>query len=198
MLSYSKLVVPGIAILVMGGIIAFLFAYSFYPEKHINVNIDGKCYELLDNSNEDYKILRLDYELQIKKMQLEKIDEGNFLLPVFFSGYTKDVNEFIKKYNIVNIISEQNITDNPNYNKLIIKALIPKQTYENIVNNLTLFDLYPFNSVAGSIGLEPNKYITFQEGKEIFKESKQFLENGIREIIKTNNIIKQSECRYKS
>ena len=54
MLDITRLAVPAIAILAIGGVISFLLAYSFYPEKHENVTVDGKCYELLDTAHEQY------------------------------------------------------------------------------------------------------------------------------------------------
>ena len=66
-LSLYKLAFPGILLLLVGGIIAFLLAFSYYPEKHVNVNIDGRCYELLDESNEKYKILRAENDINVKK-----------------------------------------------------------------------------------------------------------------------------------
>jgi uncharacterized membrane protein len=47
-LSFSQLAIPGILVLLVGGTIGFLLAFNYYPEKHVNVNVDGRCYELLD------------------------------------------------------------------------------------------------------------------------------------------------------
>jgi hypothetical protein len=41
-------------------------------------------------------------------------------------------------------------------------------------------DVYPSaKTVAGSIGIEPNNYITSAEGKDISIKSKEFMSNGI-------------------
>lgn len=48
MIEYRKLAIPAIFILILGGVISFFLAFTFYPEKHVNVSIDGKCYELIN------------------------------------------------------------------------------------------------------------------------------------------------------
>jgi hypothetical protein len=195
-LSLYKLAFPGILLLLVGGIIAFLLAFSYYPEKHVNVNIDGRCYELLDESNEKYKILRVENEINVKKMQLDMIEYDDASLPVTFSGFKENVDDFIKQYNISNIISTQKVSDNPKFDKFIIKATLSKNELQKIVNDLTLSDFYPTLSVKGSVGLGPNKYISSEERKVISAESKNFMENGIKDIVESSTSgIKVAECR---
>jgi hypothetical protein len=50
-------------------------------------------------------------------------------------------------------------------------------------------------SVKGSVGLGPNKYISSEEGKIISAESKDFMQNGIKNIVESNVGIKLAECR---
>ncbi len=88
-LSFYKLAFPGILALLIIGSIGFLLAFSYYPEKHVNVDIDGRCYELLDESNEKHKVLRAENEIKIKQMQLNMIEYGNASLPIVFSGFKK-------------------------------------------------------------------------------------------------------------
>jgi len=59
-------------------------------------------------------------------------------------------------------------------------------------------------SISGSIGLQPNSYITKQEGKRISLYSKDFMRNGIQQIIDASNAnssdydgVKPAECRTK-
>jgi hypothetical protein len=47
MVNYALIAIPLIAMLVIGGVISFFIVFSFYPEKHENISIDGKCYELV-------------------------------------------------------------------------------------------------------------------------------------------------------
>ena len=64
------------------------------------------------------------------------------------------------------------------------------------MNNLTLKDVYPLSkTVAGSIGIEPNNYITSAEGMDISNKSKEFMSNGVREIISNSDGVKSAYCR---
>ena len=194
-LSFSKLAFPGIIILLIGGTIGFLLAFNYYPEKHVNVNVDGRCYELLDESNEKHKILRAENEINMKKMQLNMIEYGDVSLPITFSGFKENVDDFIKQYNIRNIISMQKVSENPTFDKFIVKATLSKNELQKIVNDLKVSDFYPTLSVIGSIGLAPNQYISNEERKVISTESKEFMENGIKDIVESNVGIKLAECR---
>ena len=197
-LNFYKLTFPGILVLLVVGTIAFLLAFSYYPEKHVNVNIDGTCYELLDASNEKHKILRAENEINIKQMQLNMIEYDAARLPIVFSGFKENVYDFIKYYNIENISSVQKVSDNPAFDKFIIKATLSKNELQEIVNDLTLSDFYPTLSVKGSVGLSPNKYISSEEGKIISAESKDFMENGIKNIVESSmgvGGVKLAECR---
>jgi hypothetical protein len=79
-----------------------------------------------------------------------------------------------------------------------------KQDFERIINDLTIKDLDPLTkSISESIGLQPNSYITEQEGEKISLYSKDFMRNGIQQIIDASNAssdyngVKQAECRTK-
>ena len=195
-LNLYKLAFPGILGLLVVGTVGFLLAFSYYPEKHVNVDIDGTCYELLDASNEKHKILRAENEINVKKMQLNMIEYGDASLPIVFSGFKESVDDFIKHYNIRNIISVQKVSDNPTFDKFIIKATLSKNELQEIVNDLTVSDFYPTVSVKGSVGLGPNKYISSEEGKVISAESKDFMQNGIKNIVESSiGGVKLAECR---
>jgi hypothetical protein len=194
-LSFYKLAFPGILILLVIGTIGFLLAFSYYPEKHVNVDIDGTCYELLDASNEKHKVLRAENEINVKKMQLNMIEYGDASLPIVFSGFKGNVDDFIKQYDIRNIVSMQKVSDNPTFDKYIIKAKVSKNELQKIVNDLALSDFYPTLSVKGSVGLGPNKYISSEEGEVISAESRDFMQNGIKGIVESNVGIKLAECR---
>ena len=197
-LSLYKLAFPSIVALLAVGTAGFLLAFSYYPEKHVNVDIDGKCYELLDVSNEKHKILRAEDEINVKQMQLNMIEHKDTSLPIVFSGFKKDLDDFINQYDIRNILSVQKVSDNPTFDKYIIKATLSKNELQKIVNDLTISDFYPMLSVKGSVGLGPNKYISIEEGKVISAESKKFMQNGIKNIVESNievEGIKLAECR---
>ncbi|HEX6671367.1 MAG TPA: hypothetical protein VF084_03975 [Nitrososphaeraceae archaeon] len=197
-LSLYKLAFPSILALLAVGTAGFLLAFSYYPEKHVNVDIDGKCYELLDVSNEKHKILRAENEINVKQMQLNMIEHKDTSLPIVFNGFKKDLDDFINQYDIRNILSVQKVSENPTFDKFIIKATLSKIDLQKIVNDLTISDFYPILSVKGSVGLGPNKYISTEEGKVISAESKKFMEKGIKNIVESNikvEGIKLAECR---
>jgi hypothetical protein len=108
-------------------------------------------------------------------MQLNMIEYDDASLPIVFSGFKDSVNDFIKHYNVKSIISIQKVSDNPTFDKYIIKATLSKNEFQTIVNNLTLSDFYPAFSIKGSVGLGPNKYISSEEGEVISAESKDFI-----------------------
>lgn len=195
MIDYHKLAIPAIAILAAGGIISFLLAYNFYPEKHVNVNIGGKCYELLDSAYRKYQDLTANNEIQILKLQLDAIESEQATLPVTFSGRQSDILNFKNKYDI-KIISDNAISDDISVDKRIVKATVTKNELKKIVNDLSIKDVTPLSkTAAGSIGLQPTLYITSEEGKIISLKSTQFLRKGIQEIINSEEGVKPAECR---
>jgi hypothetical protein len=204
MVNFRALAIPAIIVLLVGGTISFFMAFSFYPEKHVNVKINGECYEFLDEAYAKYKKLQAEKELLIFRLQANAIGSPSTIIPVIFSGAEKEVDDFASKYNI-NKITSQRIGANNNYiDKYIVKATITKQDFERIVNDLTMKDLDPLTkSISGSIGLQPNSYITEQEGKQISLYSKDFMRNGIQQIIDASNAngdyngVKPAECRTK-
>ena len=205
MVDFRALAIPAIIVLLVGGTISFFMAFSFYPEKHVNVKINGECYEFLDNAYAKYKKLQAEKELLIYRLQANAIGSPNTIIPVIFSGTGEEVDDFVNRYNI-NIITSQKIGANNNYiDKYVIKATMTKQDFERIINDLTIKDLDPLTkSISGSIGLQPNSYITEQEGEQISLYSKDFMRNGIQQIIDASNAnssdydgVKQAECRTK-
>jgi hypothetical protein len=195
MINYHKLAIPAIAILAAGGIISFLLAYNFYPEKHVNVNIGGKCYELLDSAYTKYQDLAANNEIEILKLQLDAIETEQAILPVTFSGRQSDIMDFKNKYDI-NIISDKAISEDISVDKRIVRATLTKDQLKKIVNDLVVKDVNPLSrTVAGSIGLQPTSHITPEEGKNISLNSTQFLRKGIQEIINTQDGVKPAECR---
>jgi hypothetical protein len=200
MIDYYKFAIPAIVVVIIGGMISGIMAYNFYPEKHVNVNIGGKCYELLDSANVKYQSLAAKNEIEILRLQLDAIETEQATLPVTFSGTQAGISDFTDKYNIINIISDTPISDNSNVDKRIVKATITRSEFQRIVNDLTLEDVYPSSkTVAGSIGLQPNTFITPEEGKQISLSSNEFMREGIHEIIASedNDGVKPAECRTK-
>ena len=195
MLDITRLAVPAIAILAIGGVISFLLAYSFYPEKHENVTIDGKCYELLDAAHEQYVNLAARKDIETLRLQLSKVEPKDAIIPIIFSGKDSDIEHFKHKYPLM-VTSQHKVKYFPNIDASVITANITKNELQNIAGNLTLKDVYPSaKTISGSIGIEPNNYITSAEGKDISTKSKEFMSNGIREIIANSDGARSAYCR---
>jgi hypothetical protein len=204
MVNFRTLAIPVIIVLLVGGTISFFMAFSFYPEKHVNVKINGECYELLDDAYTKYKKLQAEKELLILRLQANAIESPNTIIPVIFSGTGEEVDGFVNGYNIKTITSQKIGTNNNYVDKYVVKATIAKQDFERIINDLTVRDLDPLTkSIIGSIGLQATSYITEQEGKQISLYSNDFMRNGIRQIIDATNVdgdydgVKQAEYRTK-
>jgi hypothetical protein len=195
MVNISTLTIPAIAILAIGGVISFLLSYSFYPEKHENVNIDGKCYELLGAAHQQYVNLAARRDIETLRLQLSKVEPIDASLPIIFSGRDSDIDTFKYRYQLV-ITSQQSVKYYPNTDASIVTAIIPKIELQGIAENLTLSDVYPSaKTVAGSVGIEPNSYLTKEEGKDISIKLNEFMTNGIREIVANSDGVKSAECR---
>ena len=52
-------------------------------------------------------------------------------LPIVFSKFKGDVDDFINPYDIRNILSVQKVSDNPTFDKFIIKATLAKNELQN-------------------------------------------------------------------
>lgn len=196
-MDYRKLSLPAIIIFVIGGVISFLLAFNFYPEKHVNVNVDGKCYELLDMANIQYQNLAATNRLPVLKMQIDYIESANAKIPIIFSGYEERINEFLQIYPF-QIIDKQNITNsvNPSLNKNIVKAIVSKNELSNLINNSKISDFYQYSySIIGSIGIQSTQYFTLEEGKAVSNKSKELMYNGLKEIIERKEGVKSAECR---
>jgi hypothetical protein len=195
MVNYSTLAIPIIVVLVIGGLISFLVVYSFYPEKHENINIDGKCYELVGIAHQKFR--NLTAEMEIKKMilQMSKVEPNYASIPIIFNGKDSEIESFINGYHLT-VTSRQKVIHFPNINGSVVTANIPKVDLQRIVDNLNIFDVLPSTkSIAGSIGIQPNKYITVTESRDVSFILDRFMTNGLREIIAKSEGVKLAECR---
>ena len=195
MINYATLALPIIAVLAIGGVIGFFIVYSYYPEKHENIKIDGKCYEFVDAAHE--KITTLDAEIKIKKMilQISKVEPTNARMPIIFNGKDSEVNNFKNTYNLT-VTSNQKVMYFPKINGSVVTADITKPDLLKIVEHLSLFDVFPSSkSVVGSIGIQPNKYISPSEEKNVSLELDKLMKNKLRQIIDTSEGVESAECR---
>ena len=195
MVNYGLIAVPLIAMLVIGGIISFFIVYSFYPEKHENVRIDGKCYELVGAAHE--KIMKLTAEMKITKMilQISKIESQNAIVPIIFNGNDSEAKNFIDKNDLA-VTSNQKVIYFPNINGSVVTANVTKTDLQNIVGNLSILDVIPTSkSVGGSIGIQPNKYITYEEDKDVSSLLDRIQKSRLLEIIHNSDGVSSAECR---
>ena len=206
MVDFHRLAIPIIIILIVGGTISFFLAYGFYPEKHVNVKVDEKCYELLDNALTKYNRLQAERELLVLKLQINAIESPDAIIPVIFSGTREEIDNLISDHNI-KINNSQRLEDGNNHiDKYMVEATISKQNLKNIIKDLTVKDFDPLRrTIFRTFGLQSNSYITEEEGKRISSYSKYFMGNGIRQIVddrsdvedRYDDGVKQAECRTK-
>lgn len=205
MVDFHRLAIPIIVLLVVGGTTSFFLAYGFYPEKHVNVKINGECYEFLDDAHTKYKKLQAERELLVLRLQANAIESPNAIIPVIFSGTGAEVDDLISEYNIKTSTYQRIGANNNHIDKYIVKATMSKLDFERIINDLTVrdFDLLK-KTIFGSIGLQSNSYITEEEGKQISLYSNDFMRNGIQQIMDDGSStdshydgVKQAECRTK-
>lgn len=196
MISYRTLAIPLILALVIGGVISFLVVYRFYPEKHENINLNGRCYELTGQAHEEFLKLTAEQQKNGLILQLKKIENINASIPISFSGPQLEVKDFINQHQIL-VLSNQNVTIYPNIIGNVINGNISKINLERIVDNLSLEELYPSSkTIAGSIGIQPNEYITPAESENISLLQNNLMNNGLRKIVATSDGVKSTECRY--
>jgi hypothetical protein len=198
LVDYHRLAIPILLVLAVGGVVSFFLAYNFYPKKNANVNIDGTCYELLGSAFNQYKKLDAQRAIAILKLQYEAIEPPNALIPISFSGTEDGIRKFSSKYNI-EIMENNQIGDKLNkIDKFIVSGIVPKQYFKQIIENLTTADFDPLNrTVQGSLGVQPNLFLTQDEGKAIVRDIKNFMQAGIRQIVANGDTIDThpTECR---
>jgi hypothetical protein len=195
MVHYSKLAIPSIVVLAVVGVIGFFLAFNLYPEKHVNVTVEGTCYELLDEANKRYLSLMSRNEIEKLRLLLSKIEPKDSVVPIIFAGKDSDISDFGNKYEYV-VTSQQKVKYFPNIDASVVTANISRDELANIVGNITLSDVYTSaKTVAGSIGIEPNAYITPAEAKNVSNKLTEYMNDGIIEIIANSSGVKAAECR---
>lgn len=200
----KKIVIPGIAILIVGGIISFFLAYNFYPEKHVNINLNGTCYELAGPAYQKYKELVSQRDLEFLKLKIGAVKPPNAIFSIIFTGTKGEIANFTTKYsNGLTIVSNEGIVPNGtnvDVDRRIVKATVTKSEFQRIVNDLTIDDFDPLKkTVGGSIGLQSTPNITPEQEKQIESSLNQLMHNGIYQIVVNSKqepgSIKSSECR---
>jgi len=198
LIRLQKIVIPGIVIGLVGGTIMFILAFSYYPEKHVNINLNGDCYEFLGNAYGDYKILELEKEKEIKRLQIQAIGNPKNIVPITFSGSDNETSEFINTNNI-NITFKKSLDNSSKIiDKTIVRGTIINEDLKRLVDESYSNNTESFSkTILFSLGIQSNPYITSEESLQISKNINQFIQNGIKEIIANNDGVKKAECRSK-
>jgi hypothetical protein len=196
-MNYTRFAIPIIAALIVGGLVSFFIVYSFYPEKHENIKIDGKCYELTGAAHHAFINLTSRIEKNSLLLQLNKVEDINVTIPITFTGEHSAIKNFIN-INDIMVTSIENVTLYPNIVGNIINGNISIMSLSSIIEELSLDDLSAASiSIQGSISIMANEHITNQEMKDISILKNKLLQNGIKNIVATHNGVKPAECRYR-
>ena len=143
------------------------------------------------------KFSRLAAEMEINKilLQMSKVEPKNAIIPVIFNGKDSDIESFINRYHLT-VTSRQRVIYFPDINGSVVTSNIPKVDLQRIVDNLSIFDMLPSTkSIAGSIGIQPNNYITSNESRDVSFILDKFMTNGLRDIVDKSDGVKAAECR---
>ena len=143
------------------------------------------------------KFSRLAAETEINKLilQMSKVGPKNALIPVIFNVEDSDIESFINRYHLT-VTSRQRVIYFPDINGSVVTSNIPKVDLQRIVDNLSIFDMLPSTkSIAGSIGIQPNNYITSNESRDVSFILDKFMTNGLRDIVDKSDGVKAAECR---
>lgn len=196
MVNLQSVIIPGIIIGITGGILLFFLAYNYYPHKNVNINLNGKCYEFLDLAYEKYKDLEFKKERELLKMQIEAIGSSENVVPIIFSGSSKEVNNLIENINI-SITNRQILgANNSNIDKIIVRGNVTNGILEEISA-----DLYKntsgseVNTILSNIGILPNSDISAEESHLITQNIDLITINGLKQIISESDGVKDTECR---
>jgi len=139
--------------------------------------------------------LRAEAEINKMILQISNVEPNNAVIPIIFNGKDSEIERFMDRHNLSET-SRQRVIYFPDINGSVVTANIPKAELQRIVDNLTIFDLLPSTkSVVGSIGIQPNNYITSIESRDISSITDKFISNGLREIISRSDGVKSAECR---
>ena len=196
MVSFTRLGIPIIVALIIGGLISFLLVFNFYPEKHENIQIDGKCYELTGNAHKAYNSLISQSKKNSLVSQINKIENMNTSIPITFVGQNTEIDDFIDK-NQIFVTTRDNITLFPNISGSVVSGNISAINLSIIINKLDLNSLSSTSkTLEGSLAVIPNSQITPQEFKEVSLLQERFVQDELRKIIRNLEGVNPAECRY--
>ena len=189
------IIVPGIVIGVIGGILLFFAAYNYYPQKNVNINLNGKCYEFLDEAYKKYQDLVSNREGELLKLQIDSLEGSNTFVPIIFSGSNNDVEHIIDKFDI-NVTEKQTLGDqNTKVDKIIVRGVISNVILEQLLDNISENNTDASMNLMPKFGILPNSAISASESAKISDNIDQFMISGLKQIIVEKNGVKDAECR---
>ncbi|TVP40026.1 hypothetical protein [Candidatus Nitrosocosmicus arcticus] len=195
-----RLVIPLIIIFIIAGAISFSLAFTYYPKKNVNVNVDGICYEILGPAYADYTDLEAERELRVLAYEYNAIEEPNAIIPILYTGTKGQVQDFISKYN-ARVTDNQEIGGEMYYTKdyigkTIIKGEISKANLLKVISDLSSPKRDSNENVLYNLGIQTNAFLSSEEKEKISSDSTNFMFQGIQKILENRkDSIKQAECR---
>ena len=195
-----KLAIPLIIIFIIAGAVSFSLAFTYYPKKNVNVNVDGTCYEILGPAYRDYKELEAERELRVLVHEYNAIEEPNSVIPIVYTGTRDQAQEFVSMYN-VKVTDNQEIGGEMYYTndyigKTIIKGEISKTNLLKVIADLSSPKRVLNENVLYHLGIQDNTFLSSDEREKISSDSTSFMLEGIQKILENRkDSIKQAECR---
>ena len=195
-----RLVIPLIIIFIIVGAISFSLAFTYYPKKNVNVNLDGICYEILGPAYADYKELEAERGLRVLAHEYNAIEEPDAIIPIVYTGTKGQVQDFISKYN-VKVTDIQEIGGEMYYSKeyigkTIISGEISKENLLKVISDLSSLKTNSNENNLYNVGIQTNTLLSSQEREMISNDSTSFMLEGIQNILENRkDMIKQTECR---
>lgn len=189
--NLQSIIVPGIVIGIIGGILLFFAAYNYYPQKNVNINLNGKCYEFLDVAYQKYKDLVAIRERELLKLQIESLKGSNSIVPITFSGSSVNVEHIIDKFDI-NVTQIQRLGDqNTQVDMMIVKGGVSTVRLQQLLENIS--DVT--KESMPKFGILPNTGISASESTRISDKIDQFMTSGVKKIVLEEDSVKRTECR---
>ena len=195
-----RLAIPLIIIFLIAGAVSFSLAFTYYPKKNVNVNVDGICYEILGSAYSDYKDLEAERELRVLAHEYNAIEKPSSIIPIVYTGTKDQVQDFISKYN-VRVTDNQEIGGEMYYTndyigKTIIKGEISKTNLLKVITDLSSNKRVMNENVLYNLGIQNNTFLSSEEREKISSDSNSFMLEGIQKILENRkDSIKQAECR---
>ena len=195
-----KLAIPLIIIFIIAGALSFSLAFTYYPKKNVNVNVDGTCYEILGPAYTDYKELEAERELRVLVHEYNAIEEPNSVIPIVYTGTRDQAQEFVSMYN-VKVTDNQEIGGEMYYTndyigKTIIKGEISKTNLLKVIADLSSPKRVLNENVLYHLGIQNNTFLSSDEREKISSDSTTFMLEGIQKILENRkDSIRQAECR---